>query len=96
MKPYMDEYSYILRTDGDNQAVVRFATSQEATKAMNELKEKKITDKPLKLMILRGKKANGMWTKIKSLMLSDEAAKKTSQKRENKVAEGEDKKVKTD
>ena len=69
MKPYMDEYSYILRTDGDNQAVVRFATSQEATKAMNELKETKI---------------------------SDEAAKKTSQKRENEVAEGEDKKVKTD
>ena len=33
----MDQYSYIFRTEGDNQAVVRFATSQEAAKALNEL-----------------------------------------------------------
>ena len=96
MKPYMDEYSYIFRTEGDNQAVVRFATSEEAAKAMNELKDKSLADKPLKVMILRGKKANGMWTKIKSLMLSEEAAKKASQKRENEAEEGGEKKVKTD
>ena len=89
----MDQYSYIFRTEGDNQAVVRFATSQEAAKA---LKDKTLSDKPLKLMILRGKKANGMWTKIKSLMLSEEAAKKTSQKRENEAEEGGEKKAKTD
>ena len=47
-------------------------------------------------MILRGKKANGMWTKIKSLMLSEEAAKKTSQKRENEAEEGGEKKAKND
>lgn len=92
----MDQYSYIFRTEGDNQAVVRFATSQEAAKALNELKDKTLSDKPLKLMILRGKKANGMWTKIKSLMLSEEAAKKTSQKRENEAEEGSEKKAKTD
>ncbi|KAK8827014.1 hypothetical protein WA577_007515 [Blastocystis sp. JDR] len=96
LKPYMDQYSYIFRTEGDNQAVVRFATSQEAAKALNELKDKTLSDKPLKLMILRGKKANGMWTKIKSLMLSEEAAKKTSQKRENEAEEGSEKKAKTD
>lgn len=95
MKPYMNEYSYIFRTEGDNQAVVRFATSQEAAKAMSELKDKSLSDKPLKLMILRGKKANGVWTKIKSLMLSEEAGKKTSQKRENETEE-ESKKVKTE
>ena len=92
----MDQYSYIFRTEGDNQAVVRFATSQEAAKALNELKDKTLSDKPLKLMILRGKKANGMWTKIKSLMLSEEASKKTSQKRENEAEEGGEKKAKTD
>lgn len=96
LKPYLDQYSYIFRTEGDNQAVVRFATSQEAAKALNELKDKTLSDKPLKLMILRGKKANGMWTKIKSLMLSEEAAKKTSQKRENEAEEGGEKKAKTD
>lgn len=64
MKPYLNEYSYVLRSEGDNQGVVRFQTSEEAAKAVQELKDKTIAAKPLKLTILSGKKANGFWTQI--------------------------------
>ena len=40
MKPYLNEYSYVLRSEGDNQGVVRFQTSEEAAKAVQELKDK--------------------------------------------------------
>ena len=94
LKPYLSEYSYILHNKGDNQAVVRFATSEEAAKAVEELKTTTIAEKPLKLQILRGKKANGMWTKIKALMIDSDNAKK-SEKRSHEEEEVE-KKVKTD
>ena len=55
----------MLRSEGDNQGVVRFQTSEEAAKAVQELKDKTIAAKPLKLTILSGKKANGFWTQAR-------------------------------
>lgn len=77
LKPYLNEYSYVLRKEGDNQAVVRFSTSEEATKAVQELKDKAIAEKPLKLSVLSGKKANSMWSQIRALMM-DESKQETT------------------
>ncbi|KAK8795125.1 hypothetical protein WA588_003974 [Blastocystis sp. NMH] len=93
LKPYLNEYSYVLRSEGDNQGVVRFQTSEEAAKAVQELKDKTIAAKPLKLTILSGKKANGFWTQIKGAMIEEEKAK--SEKRGHE-SEEETKRVKTD
>ena len=93
LKPYLNEYSYVLRSEGDNQGVVRFQTSEEAAKAVQELKDKTIAAKPLELTILSGKKANGFWTQIKGAMIEEEKAK--SEKRGHE-SEEEAKRVKTD
>ena len=93
MKPYLNEYSYVLRSEGDNQGVVRFQTSEEAAKAVQELKDKTIAAKPLKLTILSGKKANGFWTQIKGAMIEEEKAKSGKRGHES---EEEAKRVKTD
>lgn len=84
LKPYLNEYSYVMRKEGDNQAVVRFSTSEEAMKAVQELKDKAIAEKPLKLSVLSGKKANSAWSQIRALMLDENKQEPaTSEKREH-------------
>lgn len=98
LKPYLNEYCYVLRKEGDNQGIVRFATSEDAAKAVQELKDKTLAAKPLKLMILSGKKANGVWTQIKARMVEDESMKREqpveSEKRDHPVEEDDAKKAK--
>ena len=86
LKPFLTEYSFVLHNEGENQAMVRFATSEEAAKAVEALKSVTIAEKPLKAQVLKGKKANGVWTKMKALMIDGENAKK-SQKRERENEE---------
>lgn len=88
LKPYLTEYSFVLHTEGENQAMVRFATCEEAAKAVEELKTTTIAEKPLKLQVLKGKKANGVWTKMKALMIDGEKAKK-NEKGEKRERENE-------
>ena len=68
---------------------------EDSYKALSEqeLKDKTIAAKPLKLTILSGKKANGFWTQIKGAMIEEEKAK--SEKRGHE-SEEEAKRVKTD
>lgn len=97
----MNEYCYVLRKEGDNQGIVRFATSEDAARAVQELKDKTLAAKPLKLMILSGKKANGVWTQIKARMVEEESTKRDqptegSVKRDHLVEEENAKKTKTE
>ena len=100
LKPYLNEYCYVLRKEGDNQGIVRFATSEDAAKAVQELKDKTLAAKPLKLMILSGKKANGVWTQIKARMVEEESMKREqpvdSEKRDHPVEEDNAKRVKAE
>lgn len=91
LKPYLDAYSYVLRENDDDQAVVRFTTGQIAAKAIEELKGKSLVEKPLKMTVLHGKKANIMWTKIKVLLQKEEG---DSRKRDHEGEEEEAKKAK--
>ena len=98
LKPYLTEYSFVLHSEGENQAMVRFATCEEAAKAVEALKTTTIAEKPLKLQVLKGKKANGVWTKMKALMIDGEKAKKGEKRERENEEEGEEeaKKAKLD
>ena len=78
--------------------MVRFATCEEAAKAVEALKTTTIAEKPLKLQVLKGKKANGVWTKMKALMIDGEKAKKGEKREWENEGEGEEeaKKAKLD
>lgn len=93
LQPYLDDYCYILREEGDEQGVVRFTTGEMASKALDELKGKQLGEKPLRMNVLTGKKANIMWTKIKVLLQKEENEKTESRKRNHEEEEVE-KKVK--
>ena len=96
LNPYLDKYCYVLREDGEDQAIVRFTTGEMAAKAIEELKGKQLAEKPLKMMALTGKKANILWTKIKVLLQKEENEKDSSRKRDYETTEAVEKKVKTD
>ena len=91
VQPYLDENCYIYREEADNQVVIRFTTGAMAAKAIEELKGKPFMEKPLKMTILRGKKANIMWTKIKVLLQKEEAGKR--EREHNESSEPASKKV---
>lgn len=95
LQPYLDDYCLILREDGDEQAVVRFTTGEMAAKAIEELKGKQLGEKPLRMNVLTGKKANIMWTKIKSQLQKEEGEKTESRKREHTEEMEGEKKAKT-
>ena len=94
LQPYFDDYCFILREEGDDQAVVRFTTGEMAAKALEELKGKQLAEKPLRMNVLTGKKANIMWTKIKAQLQKEEGEKTESRKREHTEEEEGEKKVK--